>query len=97
PTKNGPALFACQEIVRETYYDFAWKGTKVKPDYGGLWWVYPHHRDAPQDLVQTTGFRQNHGFVVPSLDLVFVRVGEAFNYPKDFEHELGKGVPAAVD
>ena len=90
-------MFACQQIVPETYYDFAWKGTKVKPDYGGLWWVYPHHRDAPQDLVQTTGFRQNHGFVVPSLDLVFVRVGEAFNYPKDFEHELGKGVPAAVD
>ncbi len=88
--------WAGQQVVPEKYYDFAWKGTKVKLDYGGLWWVYPHHPDAPKDLVQTAGFRMNHGFVVPSLDLVFVRVGEGFQYPRDFERELVKRVLAAV-
>jgi len=89
--------WAGKQIVPEEYFDFAWKGTKVKPDYGGLWWVHPHLPDAPKDLVQTAGFRQNHGFAVPSLDLVFVRFGLGFNYPKDFESELVKKVLAAVD
>jgi hypothetical protein len=88
--------WAGKQLVPERHYDFAWKGTKVKPEYGGLWWVYPHHPDAPRDLVQTAGFRQNHGFVIPSLDLVFVRVGTGFQYPKDFEHELVKRALAAV-
>jgi CubicO group peptidase (beta-lactamase class C family) len=86
-----------KQIVPLSYFDFAWTGTKVKPDYGGLWWVYPHHPDAPKDLVQTAGFRHNHGFAVPSLDLVFVRLGLGFNYPKDFEGELIKKVLAAVE
>jgi len=89
--------WGAQQVVPETYYDFAWKGTKVKSDYGGLWWVFPHHPDAPKDLVQTAGFRQNHGFVVPSPDLVFVRVGDGFNYAPAFEQELVKRVLAAVD
>jgi CubicO group peptidase (beta-lactamase class C family) len=88
--------WAGKQVVPEGYYDFAWKGTKVNPEYGGLWWVFPHQPDAPRDLVQTAGFRQNHGFVVPSLDLVFVRVGDGFNYPKDFERDLVKRVLAAV-
>jgi CubicO group peptidase (beta-lactamase class C family) len=85
-----------KQVVPERYYDFAWAGTKVNPEYGGLWWVFPHQPDAPKDLVQTAGFRQNHGFVVPSLDLVFVRVGEGFRYPKDFERELVRRVLAAI-
>jgi CubicO group peptidase (beta-lactamase class C family) len=89
--------WAGKQIVPDAYFDFAWKGTKVKPDYGGLWWVHPHHAEAPKDLVQTAGFRQNHGFAVPSLDLVFVRFGLGFNYPKDFESELVKKVLAAVE
>jgi CubicO group peptidase (beta-lactamase class C family) len=86
-----------RQVVPENYYEFAWEGTKVKGDYGALWWVYPHHPDAPKDLVQTAGFRQNHGFVVPSLDLVFVRVGNGFSYAPAFEHELVKRVLAAVE
>jgi CubicO group peptidase (beta-lactamase class C family) len=89
--------WADKQIVPASYYDFAWQGTKVKSDYGGLWWVYPHHKDAPKDLVQTAGFRQNHGFAVPSLDLVFIRLGLGYNYPKDFESELVKRVLAAVE
>jgi CubicO group peptidase (beta-lactamase class C family) len=85
-----------QQVVPESYYEFAWTGTEVNPEYGGLWWVFPHHRDAPKDLAQTAGFRQNHGYVVPSLDLIVVRVGDGFRYPKDFEHQLVKRMLAAV-
>jgi CubicO group peptidase (beta-lactamase class C family) len=89
--------WAGKQVVPDGYFDFAWQGTKVKADYGGLWWVYPHHPEAPKDLVQTAGFRQNHGFAVPSLDLIFVRFGLGFNYPKEFEGELVKKVLAAVE
>jgi CubicO group peptidase (beta-lactamase class C family) len=88
--------WADAQLVPADHYDFAWRGTSVNPEYGGLWWVYPHHKDAPRDLVQTAGFRQNHGFVVPSLDLVFVRVGDGFHYPREFEQELVRRVLAAV-
>jgi CubicO group peptidase (beta-lactamase class C family) len=88
--------WAERQLVPASYYDFAWQGTKVNPEYGGLWWVYPHHPGAPKDLAQTAGFRQNHGYVIPSLDLVFVRVGTGFRYPRDFEHQLVRRVLAAV-
>jgi CubicO group peptidase (beta-lactamase class C family) len=86
-----------KQIVPSAYYDFAWASAPVKPDYGAQWWVYPHHKDAPRDLVQTAGFRNNHGYVVPSLDLVFVRVGRGDKYQPDFDAELVKRVVAAVD
>ena len=89
--------WAGKQVVPASYYDFAWEGTKVKPEYGAQWWVYPRHKDAPKDLVQTAGARNNHGYVVPSLDLVFVRVGDGNKYPKDFEQELVKKVLAAVE
>ena len=88
--------WAGKRIVPASYYDFAWASTSVQADYGAQWWVYPHYKDAPRDLVQTAGFRNNHGYVVPSLDLVFVRVGRGDQYPKDFESELVKRVIAAV-
>jgi CubicO group peptidase (beta-lactamase class C family) len=88
--------WAGKEIVPAVYYDFAWQGTKVKPEYGAQWWVYPRLKDAPRDLVQTAGARNNHGYVVPSLDLVFVRLGDAAKYPGKFEQELVKRVLAAV-
>jgi CubicO group peptidase (beta-lactamase class C family) len=88
--------WAGKQVVPASYYDFAWQGTEVNPEFGGLWWVFPHHPDGPKDLVQTAGFRMNQGFVVPSLDLVFVRLGDGNRYPKDFERELVKRVLAAV-
>jgi CubicO group peptidase (beta-lactamase class C family) len=89
--------WAGKQVVPAKYYDFAWEGTKVKPDYGAQWWVYPRHKTAPKDLVQTAGAKNNHGYAVPSLDLVFVRVGDGGKYPKDFEQELVKKVLAAVE
>jgi CubicO group peptidase (beta-lactamase class C family) len=86
-----------KQVVPASYYEFAWAGTKVKPDYGAQWWVYPRHKQAPKDLVQTAGARNNHGYVVPSLDLVFVRLGDGAKYPKNFEDDLVNKVLAAVE
>jgi CubicO group peptidase (beta-lactamase class C family) len=88
--------WAGKRIVPASYYEFAWKGTPVKPDYGGQWWTQPHVPGAPSDLVMTLGRNHNDGFVVPSLDLVFVRLGDGTVFPKDFEKDLVTKVVAAV-
>lgn len=89
--------WAGKQVVPASYYDFAWKGIAIKPDYGAQWWVYPRHKDAPKDLVQTAGANNNHGYVVPSLDLVFVRLGDGKKFPgKNFDNELVSKVLAAV-
>jgi CubicO group peptidase (beta-lactamase class C family) len=88
--------WAGKRIAPEAYYDFAWASIKENPSYGAQWWVYPRHKDGPKDLVMTAGARNNHGYVVPSLDLVFVRVGDGNKYPKDWEADLVKKVLSAV-
>jgi hypothetical protein len=90
--------WAGKRIVPESYYDFAWKGTKVKADYGGQWWTAPHVAGAPADLVMTLGRNHNDGFVVSSLDLVFVGLGNREQFPnnKTFEKNLVLKVLAAV-
>ena len=82
--------WAGKRLAPADYYDFAWKGQKIKPDYGGQWWVYPRHKDAPKDLVQTAGARNNHGYVVPSLDLVFVRLGDGKQVPEGLRAGAGE-------
>jgi hypothetical protein len=47
-------------------------------------------------MVQTAGALYNNGYVVPSLDLVFVRLGDGKKFPKDWETELVQKVLAAV-
>jgi CubicO group peptidase (beta-lactamase class C family) len=86
-----------KQVVPASYYDFAWKGQTIKPDYGAQWWVYPRHKEGPKDLVQTAGAFNNHGYVVPSKDLIFVRLGDGKKFPKDFEKDLVKNVLAAVE
>lgn len=86
-----------KQIVPQSYYHFAWEGTKVKPEYGAQWWVYPRLKGAPKDLVQTAGARNNHGYLVPSLDLLIVRLGDGQKYPKDFERDLVNKVISAVE
>jgi CubicO group peptidase (beta-lactamase class C family) len=88
--------WAGKRVAPAEHYDFAWQSTKTNPSYGAQWWVYPRIKDGPKDLVQTAGARNNHGYVVPSLDLVVVRVGDGQKYPKDFEQDLVKKVLAAV-
>jgi CubicO group peptidase (beta-lactamase class C family) len=86
-----------KRIVPASYYDFAWAPTKVKNDYGGQWWTMPGVKEAPADLVITRGKDFNNGWVIPSLDLVFVRLGDGQKFPKDFEKDLVLKVLAAVD
>jgi len=88
--------WAGKRIVPASYYEFAWKGTSVKSDYGGQWWTQPHVPGAPRDLVMTLGRNHNDGFVVPSLDLVFVRLGDGDKFPAGFEKDLVLKVLAAV-
>ncbi len=47
-----------KRIVPSSYYDFAWQSTRATPTYGAQWWVFPRHKDAPRDLVQTAGGAQ---------------------------------------
>jgi hypothetical protein len=86
-----------RRLVPAAYYDFAWSGTKVKPDYGGQWWVSPRIPGAPADLAMTLGRDNNDGFVLPSLDLVFVRLGDGSKYPKPFKEDLVQKVLAAIE
>jgi len=89
--------WAGQRIVPAAYYDFAWAGTKVKSFYGAQWWVSPRIPGAPADLAMTLGRDNDDGFVVPSLDLVFVRLGDGSKYPKDFKEELVRKVLTSVE
>jgi hypothetical protein len=48
-------------------------------------------------MVQTAGAFNNNGYVAPSLDLVFVRLGNGRTFPKNWEQELVQKVLAAVN
>jgi CubicO group peptidase (beta-lactamase class C family) len=88
--------WAGRRIVPESYYEFAWAPSKANPDYGGQWWTASRIPGAPKDLVLTLGKDHNDGGVVPSLDLVFVRLGDGTSFPKDFDKELVLKILAAV-
>jgi CubicO group peptidase (beta-lactamase class C family) len=85
-----------KEVVPAAHYDFAWTPSKANKVYGAQWWLEPRHKGAPADMVQTAGALFNNGYVVPSLDLVFVRLGDGKNFPKNWEPELVEKVLAAV-
>jgi CubicO group peptidase (beta-lactamase class C family) len=89
--------WAGKRVVPASYYDFAWAGTKAKADYGGQWWTAAGVPDAPDDLVMTKGRDNNHGYVIPSLDLVVVRLGDGNKFPKGFDRDLILKVVAAVE
>ncbi len=88
--------WAGKRVVPAAHYDFAWTGTAASKTYGAQWWLEPRHKGAPKDMVQTAGAFHNHGYAVPSLDLVFVRLGDGRKFPKDFEGRLVAKVLAAV-
>jgi CubicO group peptidase (beta-lactamase class C family) len=91
--------WAGKQVVPASYYEFAWKGIAPNPSYGAQWWTAARLKSAgaPADLVQTAGKDNNHGYVIPSLDLVFVRLGNGTKFPKDYEKELVSRVLAAVE
>jgi CubicO group peptidase (beta-lactamase class C family) len=89
-----------RRIVPAAYYDFAWTGTKAKTDYGAQWWIAVPEPGIPKDMVMTRGLNHNDGFIIPSLDLVFVRFGDGdrktFPDAKNFQSQLVHKVLAAV-
>jgi CubicO group peptidase (beta-lactamase class C family) len=89
--------WAGKQLVPAAYYDFAWTPSKVQANYGGQWWTMPDLPEAPADLVVTRGKDHNNGWVVPSLDLVFVRLGDGQQFPKDFEKDLVRKVVASIE
>jgi CubicO group peptidase (beta-lactamase class C family) len=88
--------WAGKRIVPAAYYDFAWTPSPVNNRYGGQWWTFPELTGGPADLVITRGKDHNNGWVIPSLDLVFVRLGDGSQFPKDFEKDLVLKVLAAA-
>jgi hypothetical protein len=46
------------------------------PQYGLLWWV-PDLPGAPDDTFMARGIQARHVYVIPSLDIVAVRIGAA--------------------
>ncbi len=88
--------WAGKRVVPASYYDFAWKPAPTKADYGAQWWTYPRWKAAPSDLVQTSGRNHNDGFVLPSRDLIVVRLGDGGDYPRDFEDQLIARVLASL-
>ena len=68
------------EIVPESWVDFvrtpAPASRRNGRNYGGQWWLVPDSRtDLPQDAYSTAGARGQFTIVVPSHDLVVVRMG----------------------
>ena len=90
--------WAGKRVVPAAHYDFAWTGTKAAPGYGAQWWLAGQFKGAgvPKDFVATLGAYNNDGFVVPSLNLVFVRLGDSRKFPKEFKQQLVQKVLAAV-
>ncbi|MCI0681996.1 MAG: beta-lactamase family protein [Gemmataceae bacterium] len=89
--------WAGKQVVPAGYYDWAFRGTKANPAYGAQWWLAARYQDVPADFVQTYGHLYNDGCLVPSLDLVFVRLGRAEKFPPGFQRDLVKKVLAAVE
>jgi len=88
--------WAGKQIVPAEYYEWAFTGTKENPAYGAQWWLAPRYKDVPADFVQTYGHLYNDGYLIPSLDLVFVRLGRGEVFPPSFQSGLVKLVLSAV-
>jgi CubicO group peptidase (beta-lactamase class C family) len=88
---------AGKQVVPAGYYDFAWTPSRTNKSYGAQWWLAARHKGASPDLGQTAGANPNHGYVVPSLGLVFVRLGDGKKFPGNWEAELVRKVLAAID
>lgn len=87
------------QIFDETWVDYITTPTETSDgQYGGHFWlnaggVYP---DAPKDLFSANGYQGQRVFIIPSKDLVIVRMGLSEEPVFDFNTFL-KGVLEAVN
>ena len=67
------------QVVPEWWLDLATQTSQAhNPNYGYTWWVNTAGANwpgLPRDAFALSGFRSNRCYVVPSLDLVVVRIG----------------------
>jgi len=89
--------WAGKQIVPARYYDWAFQGTEANPAYGAQWWLAPRYKGVPADLVQTYGHLYNDGYLIPSQDLVIVRLGRGEKFPGGFQGDLVRAVLSAVE
>ena len=89
---NGEQLF---EESWATYVATPTKGSKG--DYGGHFWLNDGGRypDAPKDLYSANGYQGQKVFIIPSLDLVIVRMGLTEDAKFDV-NEMLKGIVESV-
>jgi CubicO group peptidase (beta-lactamase class C family) len=68
-----------QAILPRWWQDLATRPSQnLEPNYGLTWWLNAsgaHWPGLPRDMIALMGFRSNRCYVVPSLDLVVVRLG----------------------
>lgn len=68
-----------EQIIPQWWIEMATRSSqKVNPDYGYTWWVNSngtHWPGLPTDMFALEGHNINRCYVIPSLDLVAVRVG----------------------
>jgi CubicO group peptidase (beta-lactamase class C family) len=69
-----------RQLISESWMETAARASQVvNPNYGYTWW--PNTRrvlwpDLPEDAFAALGYQANKCYIVPSLDLVVVRVGD---------------------
>ncbi|SCY86385.1 serine hydrolase domain-containing protein [Flavobacterium caeni] len=80
-----------ERLFDEKWIDYVTTPAKGSNDhYGGHFWINKggYYPDAPRDLYSANGFQGQHVFIVPSKDLVIVRMGLKENPGFDFNHFL---------
>ena len=90
--ESGPASGSSRRRIM----NLPGKGRRSRPTTAANGGCSPMSPALPIDLAMTLGRDHNDGFVVPSLDLVFVRLGNGNKFPNDFEKDLVMKVLAAV-
>ncbi len=87
-----------EQILDESWIKYTATPTNgSKGDYGGHFWLNAGGRypDAPKDLFSCNGFQGQRVFIIPSLDLVIVRMGLKEEEGFDFNGFL-KGVISSL-
>jgi len=88
-----------EQIFDESWVDYVSTPTETSNgEYGGHFWlnaggIYP---DVPKDLFSANGFQGQRVFIIPSKDLVIVRMGLAENPTFDF-NEFLKEIIATIN
>jgi CubicO group peptidase (beta-lactamase class C family) len=82
-------LWEDQQILADWWVELATRSSQpYNPSYGYTWWVNTQGLrwpSLPKDTFAASGYRSNRCYVIPSLDLVIVRVGSG---PTNWDENL---------